>query len=30
MNGLDTPKVQRFPLAVNRVRYAGEWVCDDG
>ena len=27
MNGLDTPKVQRFPLAVNRVRYAGEWVC---
>ena len=27
MNGLDTPKVQRFPLAVNRVRYAGKWVC---
>jgi 2-furoyl-CoA dehydrogenase large subunit len=27
MNGLDTPKVRRFPLAVDRVRYAGEWVC---
>ena len=27
MNGLDTPHVRRFPLAVDRVRYAGEWVC---
>jgi 2-furoyl-CoA dehydrogenase large subunit len=27
MNGLDTPNVRRFPLAVDRVRYAGEWVC---
>ena len=27
MNGLDTPAVRRFPLAVDRVRYAGEWVC---
>ena len=27
MNGLDTPRVRRFPLAVDRVRYAGEWVC---
>ena len=26
MNGLDTPKVQRYPLAVGQVRYAGEWV----
>ncbi|WP_022720870.1 xanthine dehydrogenase family protein molybdopterin-binding subunit, partial [Rhodopseudomonas sp. B29] len=26
MNGLDTPKVRRFPLAVGQVRYAGEWV----
>ncbi len=26
MNGLDTPKVQRHPLAVGHVRYAGEWV----
>src|ERR1700754_2998988 len=26
MNGLDTPKVRRFPLAVNQVRYASEWV----
>jgi 2-furoyl-CoA dehydrogenase large subunit len=26
MNGLDTPKVRRYPLAVGRVRYAGEWV----
>jgi 2-furoyl-CoA dehydrogenase large subunit len=26
MNGLDTPGVQRFPLAVGQVRYAGEWV----
>ena len=27
MNGLNTPNVRRFPLAVDRVRYAGEWVC---
>lgn len=26
MNGLDTPKVRRYPLAVNQVRYSGEWV----
>jgi 2-furoyl-CoA dehydrogenase large subunit len=26
MNGLDTPNVKRYPLAVGRVRYAGEWV----
>ncbi|XSC47509.1 xanthine dehydrogenase family protein molybdopterin-binding subunit [Bradyrhizobium sp. RDT10] len=26
MNGLDTPNVRRFPLAVGQVRYAGEWV----
>src|SRR6201994_1366834 len=26
MNGLDTPKVQRHPLAVGHTRYAGEWV----
>src|SRR5215469_6671162 len=26
MNGLDTPNVWRFPLAVGQVRYAGEWV----
>jgi len=26
MNGLDTPKVRRYPLAVGQVRYAGEWV----
>src|SRR6202047_4804882 len=26
MNGLDTPKVRRYPLAVGRTRYAGEWV----
>ena len=26
MNGLDTPKVKRYPLAVGQVRYAGEWV----
>jgi 2-furoyl-CoA dehydrogenase large subunit len=25
-NGLDTPHVRRFPLAVGQVRYAGEWV----
>src|ERR1700742_997909 len=27
MNGLDTPKVQRHPLAVGQTRYAGEWVA---
>ena len=27
MNGLDTPNVRRYPLAVGQVRYAGEWVC---
>src|SRR3954465_9167381 len=26
MNGLDTPKVRRHPLAVGYTRYAGEWV----
>src|SRR6266849_1170297 len=26
LNGLDTPNVRRFPLAVGQVRYAGEWV----
>lgn len=27
MNGLDTPNVRRYPLAVGQVRYAGEWVA---
>ncbi|TCT06083.1 xanthine dehydrogenase family protein molybdopterin-binding subunit [Aquabacter spiritensis] len=27
MNGLDTPNVRRYPLAVGRTRYAGEWVA---
>ncbi len=27
MNGLDTPNVRRFPLAVGQNRYAGEWVA---
>jgi len=27
MNGLDTPRVRRFPLAVGQIRYAGEWVA---
>jgi 2-furoyl-CoA dehydrogenase large subunit len=27
MNGLDTPQVQRHPLAVGQARYAGEWVA---
>lgn len=27
MNGLDTPNVRRFPLAVGQTRYAGEWVA---
>ncbi len=27
MNGLDTPRVQRYPLAIKHVRYHGEWVA---
>src|SRR3984893_8371855 len=27
MNGLDTPKVRRHPLALGQTRYAGEWVA---
>jgi CO/xanthine dehydrogenase Mo-binding subunit len=27
MNGLDTPHVRRYPLAVGQVRYDGEWVA---
>ncbi|MGP0095105.1 MAG: xanthine dehydrogenase family protein molybdopterin-binding subunit [Xanthobacteraceae bacterium] len=27
MNGLDTPRVRRFPLAVGQARYSGEWVA---
>jgi len=27
MNGLHTPEVKRYPLAVGQVRYAGEWVA---
>ncbi len=27
MNGLHTPGVQRYPLAVGQARYAGEWVA---
>ena len=27
MNGLDTPNVRRYPLAVERARYVGEWVA---
>ena len=27
MNGLDTPHVRRFPLAVGQTRYAGEWIA---
>ena len=26
MNGLDTPEVRRYPLAVQQARYVGEWV----
>ena len=26
MNGLDTPQVRRYPLAVKQTRYVGEWV----
>ncbi|MGH6777530.1 MAG: xanthine dehydrogenase family protein molybdopterin-binding subunit, partial [Bradyrhizobium sp.] len=27
MNGLDTPNVPRYPLAVDQARYVGEWVA---
>ena len=27
MNGLETPNVRRYPLAVNQIRYCGEWVA---
>jgi len=27
LTGLDIPKVRRFPLAVGRARYVGEWVA---
>src|SRR5260221_8521299 len=27
MSGVNTPKVRRYPLAVGRARYAGEWVA---
>ena len=27
MNGLDTPTVKRYPLAVDHIRYCGEWVA---
>jgi CO/xanthine dehydrogenase Mo-binding subunit len=27
MNGLDTPNVPRYPLAVGQARYVGEWVA---
>ena len=27
MNGLETPKVLRYPLAVGQTRYMGEWVA---
>jgi len=27
MNGLDTPEVRRYPLAVRQARYVGEWVA---
>jgi 2-furoyl-CoA dehydrogenase large subunit len=27
MNGLDTPKVRRYSLAVGQARYMGEWVA---
>lgn len=27
VNGLDTPQVRRYPLAVGQTRYAGEWVA---
>src|SRR3954470_13432814 len=27
LNGLDTPRVRRHPLAVGQARYSGEWVA---
>jgi 3-oxo-Delta1-steroid hydratase/dehydrogenase large subunit len=27
LNGLDTPRVRRYPLAVGQTRYSGEWVA---
>ncbi|MFT7576319.1 MAG: 2-furoyl-CoA dehydrogenase large subunit [Alphaproteobacteria bacterium] len=27
MNGLDTPAVKRYAMAVDRIRYCGEWVA---
>lgn len=27
MNGLDTPAVKRYPLAVDHIRYNGEWLA---
>ncbi len=27
MNGLDTPKVRRYSLAVGQARYSGEWIA---
>lgn len=27
MNGLDTPNVNRYAMAVDRIRYSGEWVA---
>lgn len=27
MNGLDTPNVRRYPMAVGQTRYAGEWIA---
>ncbi|MEP9377151.1 xanthine dehydrogenase family protein molybdopterin-binding subunit [Aquabacter sp. CN5-332] len=27
MNGLETPNVKRYPLAVGHTRYAGEWIA---
>ncbi|HVB90277.1 MAG TPA: xanthine dehydrogenase family protein molybdopterin-binding subunit [Beijerinckiaceae bacterium] len=27
MNGLETPHVKRYPLAVGRTRYSGEWTA---
>ena len=27
LNGLDTPQVRRYPLAVGQTRYCGEWVA---
>ena len=27
LNGLDTPRVRRYSLAVGQTRYSGEWVA---